>query len=104
MLRTGQFTIALSPAADAAAFEAHVKDVLFKAPHIMALSRITRGFDHRLHKVVHTPEGLPRRYVWEVTADLMGNGRYNFASNTGNVQAGVEAFGVVVDVVQTEPL
>jgi hypothetical protein len=104
MLRTGQFTIALSPAADAAAFEAHVKNVLFDDPHVMAPTRITRGFSHRLMKVVGDANGLPPRYVWEVTADLMGNGRYDIAQNAGNVQAGVGDFGVVVDVIQTEPL
>jgi hypothetical protein len=104
MFRTGQFTIALSPAADPAAFEQHVQGVLFDDPHIMAPTRITRGFGHQLRRVVNGAEGLPPRYVWEVTADLMGNGRYDIAQNTGNVQAGIKDFGVVVEVVQTEPL
>jgi hypothetical protein len=104
MLRTGQFVIALSPAADPAAFAAHVQDILFNDPQIMASTRITRGFSHRLLKVVHGAEGLPPRYVWEVTADLMGNGRYDIAENAANVQAGIKDFGVVVEVLQTEAL
>jgi hypothetical protein len=104
MLHTGQFVIALSPATDPAAFEAHVQDVLFNDPHVMALSRITRGFSHRLLKVVHGAKGLPPRYVWEVTADLVGNERFDISENTADIQAGIKDFGVVVEVLQTEAL
>ena len=102
MFRTAQFIIALRPDADPAAFATHVRDVLFEDPTVMAATRITRGFGHRLLEVVHGPEGLPAHYVWEVTADLMGNGNYDFRRNLENVQKGIAAFGVLVDVLQTE--
>jgi hypothetical protein len=102
MFRTAQFVIALRPDADPAAFAAHVRDVLFEDPTVMAPTRITRGFGHRLLEVVHGPEGLPPRYVWEVTADLMGNGNYDFRRNLGSVQERITTFGVLVDLIQTE--
>jgi len=101
MFRSAHFTIALTRNADAAAFKDHVRNVLFPDMQIMAPTRVTRGFSHRLLEVVDGLDGLPPRFVWEATADLMGNGAYDFARNAVNVQAGIAAFGVLVDLVET---
>ena len=42
--------------------------------------------------------------VGDTLIAMADTGRYDIAQNAGKVQAGVGDFGVVVDVIQTEPL
>ena len=99
MERIGHYVIALAPGADAEKFKAHMTSALFKDHSMMAPTRITRGFAHRLLAVAGGPDGMPAKYVWQVTADLMGNGNYDFAGNAAKVQEGVKDFGVLTDVI-----
>ncbi|MGD9538628.1 MAG: hypothetical protein AB7P52_14905 [Alphaproteobacteria bacterium] len=99
MDRIGHYVIALAPGADPEKFKAHLTNALFKDPSVMASTRITRGFAHRLLAVAGGHDGMPAKYVWQVTADLMGNGNYEFAQNAAKVQAGIRDFGVLTEVV-----
>lgn len=93
MTMTGMYRIALTPGADEQAFVRHMTDVVFKAPDALQLTRITRGFEHRLLKM----QGDWRQYVWQATVDLMTETGYNFAQQP-RVQESIKDFGVLIGV------
>jgi hypothetical protein len=90
---TGIYRIALLPGADERAFVKHMRDVVFKNPNALQLTRITRGFEHRLLKM----HGDLRLYAWQATVDLQTDSGYDFAQNA-HVQKSIQEFGVLIGV------
>lgn len=91
MKMTGMFTISLLPGADEETFEKQMTEVVFTDVSALQLTRITRGFEHRLLRG-RTPF---REYVWHVTVDLVTNREYDFAEDLESVQAQVADWGVL---------
>jgi hypothetical protein len=106
MKMVGIYHIALLTTADEDAFVAHVTAENFaNVEAVLQLTRVTSGFHHQLLKrgeAVNESDrpapGLPRRYAWHVTVQLVGDAGYSFEQNLERLQDTLEKFGVVIGV------